>query len=117
MKHWFLFILVISWFCFPLSGQQTNRPDWVKQHPVSGLSYIGIGMAEISEGDYQQKAKQNALSDLVSEIQVVIAANSLLNTLEALQRTSPGKPCRRQRKTMIRSWQWYMLLPLLRHCG
>ena len=59
MKHWFLFILVISWFCFPLSGQQTNRPDWVKQHPVSGLSYIGIGMAEISEGDYQQKAKQN----------------------------------------------------------
>ena len=44
MKHWFLFILVISWFCFPLSGQQTNRPDWVKQHPVSGLSYIGIGM-------------------------------------------------------------------------
>ena len=82
MKHWLLFILVISWFCFPLSGQQTNRPDWVKQHPVSGLSYIGIGMAEISEGDYQQKAKQNALSDLVSEIQVVIAANSLLNTLE-----------------------------------
>ena len=42
MKHWFLFILVISWFCFPLSGQQTNRPDWVKQHPVSGLSYIAI---------------------------------------------------------------------------
>ena len=39
MKHWLLFILVISWFCFPLSGQQTNRPDWVKQHPVSGLSY------------------------------------------------------------------------------
>ena len=32
MKHWFLFILVISWFCFPLSGQQSNRPDWVKQH-------------------------------------------------------------------------------------
>uniref|UniRef100_UPI003563A488 LPP20 family lipoprotein n=1 Tax=Bacteroides finegoldii TaxID=338188 RepID=UPI003563A488 len=82
MKHRLLFILVISWFCFPLSGQQTNRPDWVKQHPVSGLSYIGIGMAEISGGDYQQKAKQNALSDLVSEIQVVIAANSLLNTLE-----------------------------------
>ena len=66
MKHWFLFILVISWFCFPLSGQQTNRPDWVKQHPVSGLSYIGIGMAEISEGDYQQKAKQNAREDNAS---------------------------------------------------
>ena len=66
MKHWLLFILVISWFCFPLSGQQTNRPDWVKQHPVSGLSYIGIGMAEISEGDYQQKAKQNAREDNAS---------------------------------------------------
>ena len=55
MKHWLLFILVISWFCFPLSGQQTNRPDWVKQHPVSGLSYIGIGMAEISGGDYHKR--------------------------------------------------------------
>lgn len=57
MKHWLLFILVISWFCFPLSGQQTNRPDWVKQHPVSGLNYIGIGMAEISGRRLSAKGK------------------------------------------------------------
>lgn len=82
MKHWLLFILAVSLLCFPLSGQQTDCPDWVRQHPADGLSYSGIGMAKTSEEDYLQKAKQNALSDLVSAIQVEVATRSLLNTLE-----------------------------------
>lgn len=82
MKHWLLFILAVSLLCFPLSGQQTDCPDWVRQHPADGLSYSGIGMAKTSEEDYLQKAKQNALSDLVSAIQVEVATHSLLNTLE-----------------------------------
>lgn len=82
MKYWLLFTLATSLLCFPLLGQQTNRPDWVKQHPADGLNYSGVGMARTSEGDYQQKAKQNALSDLVSEIKVEIATHSLLNTIE-----------------------------------
>lgn len=82
MKHWLLFALAAFWCYLPLSGQQKNRPDWVRQHPVDRLNYSGVGMAEVSEKDYQQKAKQNALSDLVSEIKVEIAAHSLLNTIE-----------------------------------
>ncbi|HJA57834.1 MAG TPA: LPP20 family lipoprotein [Candidatus Bacteroides intestinigallinarum] len=82
MKHWLLFALAAFWCYLPLSGQQKNRPDWVRRHPVDRLNYSGVGMAEVSEKDYQQKAKQNALSDLVSEIKVEIAAHSLLNTIE-----------------------------------
>lgn len=82
MKHWLLFALAAFWCYLPLSGQQKNRPDWVRQHPVDKLNYSGVGMAEVSEKDYQQKAKQNALSDLVSEIKVEIATHSLLNTIE-----------------------------------
>lgn len=82
MKHWLLFTLAAFWCYLPLSGQQKNRPDWVRRHPVDRLNYSGVGMAEVSEKDYQQKAKQNALSDLVSEIKVEIATHSLLNTIE-----------------------------------
>ena len=82
MKHWLLFALAAFLCYLPLSGQQKNRPDWVRQHPVDRLNYSGVGMAEVSEKDYQQKAKQNALSDLVSEIKVEIATRSLLNTIE-----------------------------------
>lgn len=82
MKYWLLLTLAVTMFCFPVSGQQASRPDWVKQHPIGGLNYSGVGMAKTSEKDYLQKAKQNALSDLVSEIKVEISVNSLLNTLE-----------------------------------
>lgn len=82
MKYWLLLTLAVTMFCLPVSGQQGNRPDWVKQRPAGGLNYSGVGMAKTSEKDYLQKAKQNALSDLVSEIKVEISVNSLLNTLE-----------------------------------
>lgn len=82
MKYWLLLTLAVTMFCFPVSGQQANRPDWVKQYPIGGLNYSGVGMAKTSEKDYLQKAKQNALSDLISEIKVEISVHSLLNTLE-----------------------------------
>lgn len=82
MKYWLLLTLAVTLFCLPVSGQQANRPDWVKQRPVGGLNYSGVGMAKTSDKDYLQKAKQNALSDLVSEIKVEISVNSLLNTME-----------------------------------
>jgi hypothetical protein len=47
------------------------------------MNYVGIGIAQkTSGGDYRNTAKQNALSDLASEIKVNINANSLLYTLE-----------------------------------
>lgn len=59
-----------------------QKPDWVTGRPVNTLNFTGIGMAKKTDKDYVQKAKQNALGELVSEIKVEVSANSLLNTIE-----------------------------------
>lgn len=75
-------ILLLLLSVIALSGFGQERPDWVKNRPVNTLFYIGIGRALKSETDYQQRAKQNALSDLVSEIRVEVSSNSLLQQLD-----------------------------------
>ncbi len=82
MKYCILFVLTVSLAYSPLWGQSAARPAWVRERPADGLSYSGIGMAKTSETDYRQKAKLNAVSDLISEIKVEIATSSLLNTIE-----------------------------------
>ena len=51
-----------------------RMPDWVKQKPVNSNYYIGIGEAAKSEPDYRNVSKNNALSDLASEIMVNISS-------------------------------------------
>lgn len=75
-----LLLLLLS--LIALGGFGQERPDWVKSRPVNTLFYIGIGRALKSETNYQQQAKQNALSDLVSEIRVEVSGNSLLQQLD-----------------------------------
>ncbi len=57
-------------------------PAWVEQRPVKQQFYIGIGSAAKDSllSDYQQAAKEQALQDLSSEIQVNISAE-ILQTL------------------------------------
>jgi len=58
-------------------------PGWVDNRPLSSTYYIGIGVAQKTAGaNFQRTAKENALSDLASEIQVNVNTNSLLYTLE-----------------------------------
>ena len=51
-----------------------EKPEWVKEHPVSSNYYIGVG--SISKNgqslNYREQAKKNALNDLASEISVTI---------------------------------------------
>jgi len=58
-------------------------PSWVQSRPITNAYYVGIGVAQKSPGiDYRSSAKENALSDLASEIKVNVNSNSLLYTLE-----------------------------------
>ena len=68
----------------PANTQNTvdDRPSWVKNRPMSGLDYIGIGLASKNRPDHIEVAKKNALNDLASEIKVNISGNSFLHTLE-----------------------------------
>lgn len=58
-------------------------PAWVNSRPISSSYYVGIGLAQKAPGiNHQRVAKENALSDLASEIEVNVKSNSLLYTLE-----------------------------------
>ena len=59
-----------------------QTPAWVNAHPVSDEEYVGIGMASLAEADYQQKATQNALADIASQIAVKLENNSFLHTVD-----------------------------------
>jgi hypothetical protein len=60
------------------------RPQWVKSRPFNPGAYIGIGSApKLSSGsDHQIQAKNQALSDLASEISINISGSSLLYQME-----------------------------------
>lgn len=79
MKKMILYLCFIS---LTFAGYGQSRPEWVAQRPINTMYYIGIGTASKADKDYMQKAKQNALSDLVSEIKVEVSSNSLLSTME-----------------------------------
>jgi len=59
-----------------------RKPKWVSARPIDNNYYIGIGKANKKNADYMQIAKNNALSDIISEISVNISSNSILHQLE-----------------------------------
>ena len=56
MKKIVLNLLFVLLGFVPVIAQ---TPVWVTSHPVSDEEYVGIGMASLTESDYQQKATQN----------------------------------------------------------
>ena len=52
------YLLGLLLFCLLGNLEAQERPDWVKQRPVSSMHYIGIACVSKSEKDYMQKAKQ-----------------------------------------------------------
>lgn len=61
-----------------------KSPEWVSRRPISSSYYLGIGVTSILKNptDYASIAKNNALNDLASEIEVKINSNSVLYNLE-----------------------------------
>jgi hypothetical protein len=79
-------------FVLTLSISQTfagdEKPEWLKNRPVRSKFYIGIGMAQKNNSaqDYHQVAKENALQDLSSEINVNISSNITVKLTENADR-------------------------------
>lgn len=63
------YLLLVFGFIGLLAHAQ-NIPSWVKQHPVNEFGYAGVGMAKTTEKGYINKAKERALADLASEINI-----------------------------------------------
>lgn len=67
-----------------LSQNEPDRPYWIRSRPAGEVEYIGIGASsKIRNPDnYTQVAKNNALSDLSSEISITVRSNSFLYILD-----------------------------------
>ncbi|MGN1210887.1 MAG: LPP20 family lipoprotein [Candidatus Cryptobacteroides sp.] len=57
-------------------------PSWVTVRPVSDTKYIGIGMASVSEPDFQKVAMSNAMHEIASQISVSIESTSFMQTVD-----------------------------------
>lgn len=57
-------------------------PEWTRMKPVVTGYYVGIGSESIYAKDYREKAKEKALADMISDIEIKIAQQSMLNRLE-----------------------------------
>ncbi len=70
-------------FLVSCSSSKRRTPYWVNQVPTDSTSYMGIGMV-LKEGnpDYANKAKEIALTELASSIQVNISVSSVLSQTE-----------------------------------
>lgn len=78
-------IALISWLLISslsITIHAEKKPDWLTERPNGTFFYIGIGSASKSSPNYQQVAKQNAIAELVSEIEIKVEASSLMTTLE-----------------------------------
>jgi hypothetical protein len=91
MIHRLAFFILLSSLLLSCGGSKevaksensTPPPGWVSDRPISSSYYVGIGVAAKTPGtNFQKNAKENALSDLASEIKVNVNSNSLLYTLE-----------------------------------
>jgi hypothetical protein len=86
----FLFLLLVHWIpfaCSPTKKQTTpdltNAPEWVRKAPNDAAYYHGVGSAVKNTAmDYKEKAKQNALSDIASNISVNISNSSVFSQFE-----------------------------------
>ena len=58
----------------------TPAPNWINQKPINSQYYFGIGKADkkYHTSNYQQVAKNSALEDIASEIEVKLDAQSVL---------------------------------------
>ena len=97
------------------ASHAARRPDWVVKRPVSGEFYLGIAKCAKKgrEADYREAAKNAALLDLATEIEVNISGEFVLKLTERMKMVedevrSELKSVTRARMTgheLVSSWE------------
>jgi len=85
MRYLFVYCLVFLASCggvkeIPL--EESTYPQWIKNRPISSDTYVGIGKALKNTEDYRAIGKQNALTDLSSEISVLLSSESIFHQVD-----------------------------------
>ena len=85
MRYLFVYCLVFLASCggvkeIPL--EESTYPQWITNRPISSDTYVGIGKALKNTEDYRAIGKQNALTDLSSEISVLLSSESIFHQVD-----------------------------------
>lgn len=67
---------------FFVSSASAQKAKWLKQRPISNKEYIGIGSASLDDDNYMEVAKQNAFSDIASQIATKVDASAFMETVD-----------------------------------
>ncbi|MDD4848193.1 MAG: LPP20 family lipoprotein [Bacteroidales bacterium] len=84
-------ILLVSCSTSQPIAETASAPAWVTSRPQSSENYIGIGFSSkkgSTPDAYRTTAKQEALTDLSSEISITIESSSVLNSMQVNQNFS-----------------------------
>ncbi len=79
MRKFFILIFILS---ISLLLSENNKPFWLTKRPIDTESFIGIGFANKNDSNYIQIAKNNALNDLSSEININISGGIFNQIIE-----------------------------------
>lgn len=86
MKYFLLALALLGVFvsCGGSKEKFPPPPAWVQSRPLNSTYYIGVGKASkaIDDGQFEELAKSNALSDMISEIKVNVSSESFLTTID-----------------------------------
>ncbi len=61
---------------------QAKVPEWVQSVPTNSFYYWGIGVCELSDANYKEVAKREALEEIIQQISVKVESNSFMSMTE-----------------------------------
>lgn len=61
---------------------QAKVPEWVQSTPQNSFYYWGIGVCELSDVNYREVAKREALEEITQQISVKVESNSFMSMTE-----------------------------------
>lgn len=76
------FIFLIFILSISVVYSKSDKPSWLNQRPIDTESYIGIGFSNKNDNNYIQIAKNNALNDLSSEININVSGGIFNQIIE-----------------------------------
>lgn len=77
MKKVLLFLLSITPILLV-----ARTPEWVSSRPNNSFYYWGIGVCELSDGNFKEVAKRLALEEITQQISVNVESNSFMSMAE-----------------------------------
>jgi hypothetical protein len=81
-------LFVVLWVTIAFGSLQTTnaqqKPDWLLNYPSNPLFYYGVGGIEKADGDteFQSKAREIALGELISQIEVNVSSTTITTEQE-----------------------------------